>query len=352
MVYSSARKKNMMNTQRKRCIALYSGGLDSILAIKIMQDQGIEVIPLYFCTPFFGFDAMRNPDDFAKNHQEKFKINPQIIDYTDDMIEILSNPRHGFGKHLNPCIDCKIGMLKRAQKLLECMDASFVITGEVLMQRPMSQRRQVMRNIEKESGLNDLLLRPLCAINLEETMPERLGTVNREQLWNLSGRGRKPQMDRAVAYGITKEDIPSPAGGCLLTYEQIAKKVKYTFDKHAPKLPARPDIMLDVIGRKFVFDDSTVLIVSRDEKENAILSSMKYQANTFLMIKDVPGPLCIVRGGLTQENLSLSAGICLRYGKAKGNSGHTAIYGNDPDAMVKTMDAPVFSEEFCKTFQD
>jgi tRNA-uridine 2-sulfurtransferase len=337
---------------QKRCIALYSGGLDSILAIKIMEGQGIDVIPFYFCTPFFGFDALRDPETFKKAHADKYNINIRIIDYTNDIIRIVNEPPHGFGKHLNPCIDCKIGMLRKTKELLYNMDASFVITGEVLGQRPMSQRSDTMKVIERDSGLEDILLRPLCAQHLMETLPERMGIVRREGLWNISGRGRKIQIERALEYGIKKEDMPTPAGGCLLTDEQISYKVKRTFARFSPDLPEKADLLVDVLGREFVLDRGTILIVGRDEKENEIISTIVYKGNTFLKIEDVPGPLCILRGNDTNESLALAAGICLRYSKAKGESGHRVVYGPDPLCMVESITAPVFSEEYCRSFQD
>jgi tRNA-uridine 2-sulfurtransferase len=336
----------------KRCIALYSGGLDSILAIKIMEEQGIDVIPLYFCTPFFGFEALRDPETFKKAHADKYNINIHIIDYTNDIIRIVNEPPHGFGKHLNPCIDCKIGMLRKTKELIGKMDASFVITGEVLGQRPMSQRSDTMKVIERDSGLEDILLRPLCARQLIETLPERTGIVRREGLWNITGRGRKIQLERALAYGIKKEDLPTPAGGCLLTDEQISNKVKRTFVRLSPALPEGADIILDVLGREFVLNRATTLIVGRDEKENEIISTIVYPGNTFLKIDNVPGPLCILRGNDTDENLALAAGICLRYSKAKGTSGQRVVYGPDPLCMVQSITAPVFSEGYCKSFQD
>ena len=337
---------------QKRCIALYSGGLDSILAIKVMQEQGIEVVPIFFCTPFFGSDALKDPETFQRVHARRYGIHVRVIDYTEDMIQIVSGPRHGFGRHLNPCIDCKIGMLRRAKQLLETLNASFVITGEVLGQRPMSQRRQTMRAIEKESGLEDILLRPLCARNIEETLPERLGIVKRDALWDLQGRGRKIQIERALSYGIGEEDIPTPAGGCLLTDEQIARKIRKTFDRCAPSLPERVDVMLDVVGRKFVFEDSTVLVVARDETESNLVSTMGHPGNVFLKTFDVPGPLCIMRGRCTSENLKRAAGICLRYGKSRGSTGHVAAYGEDSCNLDRTVESPVFSVEYCRTFQD
>lgn len=336
----------------KRCLALYSGGLDSILAIKLMEELGFEVLPIFFCTPYFGFSALLDPDSFRAKHAEKFGIKPDIIDYTKDITRILKDPAHGYGKHLNPCIDCKIGMLRQTRTLLDKMDASFIITGEVLGQRPMSQRSDTMRIIEKESGLEGLLLRPLCAIYMAETLPEKLGIVNKNELWGITGRGRKEQVKRAISYGIKKEDIPNAAGGCLLADVRIARKVRRTLDRHPRELPHKADLVMDVIGREFLLDPETVLAVGRDESENNIISKFVYPKNVFLRIEDVPGPLCVLRGRDTEENLSLAAGICLRYSRAKGMTGHRAIYGPDALHMVNSIEAPVFDEEYCATFQD
>jgi hypothetical protein len=342
----------MEEIMHKRCIALYSGGLDSILAIKLMEELGIEVIPLYFCTPFFGFEALRDPETFKKMHDDRFRIHIKVINYTEDMIRIVNDPPHGFGKHFNPCIDCKIGMLKVASDLLKEMDASFVITGEVLGQRPMSQTRHTMRTIEKESGLEDILIRPLCAQHLPETFPERIGVVKRERLWNIMGRGRKYQMARAREYGITKEQMPTPAGGCLLTDEQISQRVRRTFTRSKPGMPEMADLILDVVGRKFVLDDQTILVVGRDEQENDLISTFVHPGNMFLKIDEVPGPLCILRGNMTSVNMALAAGICLRYGKAKGISEQVAVYGPDPHHLDQSIEASLFSVEYCRSFQD
>lgn len=346
-------ENNRMNEKYpRRCLALYSGGLDSILAIRIMEDQGVDVIPLYFCSPFFGFDALRDPETFVETHRRMYGLNIRVVDYTDDIIGILKDPRHGFGRNLNPCIDCRIGMLRRARSLLGSMQASFVITGEIVGQRPMSQQKHVMHIIEKESGLEDILLRPLCARNLPETLPERQGIVHRAGLWNLSGRGRKVQIERALAHGITAERIPTPGGGCLLTEAQIAHRVEKSYRRCSPELPLKADLMLDIMGRRFSLDDSTVLMVARNDAENQVISTFCHPGNVFMKIDEVPGPLCILRGNISEENLTAAAGICLRYGKAKGESGRRAMYGMDVMNLDKVINAPVFSEEYCRTMQD
>lgn len=335
-----------------RCIALYSGGLDSILAIKMIESQGIEVVPLYFCTPYFGLDALLDPETFAERHWRDYGIRPRVVDYTGDFIRILAGPVHGFGKHMNPCIDCKIGMLKRAGSLRGELGASFVITGEVVGQRPMSQRRQIMRMIERESTLEDVLLRPLCARLLPETAPERDGLVDRDLLGAIKGRGRKVQMELAQDFGIGGGKIPSPAGGCLLTDEQIARKVRLTFGRKAPALPSREDLFLDVVGRRFFLGPDTVLVVGRNEAENRLMARLAFVGNVFLRIKDIPGPLCILRGTAGPGVLALASGICLRYCKARGERGHVAVYGPHPDRMDNEIEVPVVDDDRCRSLQD
>jgi hypothetical protein len=266
------------------------------------------------------------------------------------MIEILSNPKHGFGKHLNPCVDCKIGMIRKASSMLASYDASFVATGEVLGQRPMSQRRDTMNVIIKDTGCKDILLRPLCAKLMPPTLPEREGVVDRERLGSLSGRGRKEQLALALKYGIDPTDIPTPAGGCLLTFESMAARVRMTMERFKPGLPSPDDVMLDVVGRKFILDPYTVLMVPRDESESDLVSTMVRPGNVFLKLAEVPGPLCIIRGKITEENLRNAASICLRYTRARGTQGNTALYGSDPHTFENSLEAPVLSDERCKSF--
>lgn len=335
----------------RRCIALYSGGLDSILAVKMIEEQGVEAIPIKFYSPFFGFEIIQDQQTYIQYHESAFGINVRLVDFTQDIIEIIKSPKHGYGKQLNPCIDCKIGMLKKAGHFLETYGASFVITGEVLGQRPMSQRKEPMNSIIKESGLKDILLRPLCARQLKETLPERMGIVNRENLGDIVGRGRKDQIMLAGKYGIDKELIPTPAGGCLLADEHISSKVRNTFDRFHPGLPGKDDLILDIVGRKFNLDESTVLVVSRNDEENDVLSTLISPGNIFVKIADVPGPLSIIRGVITKENILKAASICMRYGKGRGLSGLKALYGPDPYNLADCVESPVVTEEYCTTFQ-
>lgn len=330
----------------RRCLALYSGGLDSILSIKLIAGMGIEVIPLYFATPFFGSQALLEPHKFSTTHLKRYGVRPHIVDYTSDFIAILAKPRYGYGKHFNPCIDCKIGMLKRARTLLSEMQAAFVITGEVLGQRPMSQRRDAMNVIERDAGLKDLLIRPLCARHMPPTEPERSGMVNREALLDIAGRGRTIQEDLARRFGLT--EIPNPAGGCMLTYAQSAHKVRHTFARFAPDLPDAADLWLDVLGRKFMLDERTALVVARNEHECESMALLKHAGNIYLRITDHSGPLCILRGDASPVNIELAAGICLRYSKARGSPIGKAAWGESPLSMEHPVDAPLLAEDMIR----
>lgn len=330
----------------RRCLALYSGGLDSIVCVKLLEAQGIEVLPLFFATPFFGFEALLDPETFRQGHRHKFGIDPRIVDYTDSFIEILAAPAHGYGKHFNPCIDCKIGMLKAAKTMLADLGAAFIATGEVVGQRPMSQRRDAMNVIEREAGLKDILLRPLCAPSLKPTRPENDGIVRRADLPAITGRGRHKQEELAHQFGIT--DIPNPAGGCLLTYEQSALKVRHTFRRFAPGLPTRADLILDVLGRKFMLDDTTAVAVARDESEGERMERQVYPGNIFVWLMDVPGPLGILRGDA--RHLDKAAGLCLRYSKARGQTGIRAAWGYAPASVAGSLTAPVLEEDVIRAY--
>lgn len=339
------------HTMKKRCLALYSGGLDSILAVKVMQEQGIDVVAIHFATPFFSAEVLRDPGQFRQRQLDKYGITCHVVDFTDDFIHILSNPAHGYGKNLNPCVDCKIGMLKKAAALMESLDASFVVTGEVIGQRPMSQRRDAMHAIERDAGLKDILLRPLCAQQFNPTLPEREEVVDRSRLAGISGRGRKEQAALAAHFGIPEADIPTPGGGCLLTDAQISAKVRNTLKRLAPCLPTADDFMLDVVGRKFVLGNDAVVVVSRSDAENRILCTLQAPGNVFVKITGVPGPLAVLRGEMRPETLRMAAGICLRYGKGKGREGLRAVFGTDPWHLDEYVDVPVLTVEQCRLLQ-
>lgn len=301
-----------------KCLALFSGGLDSMLACKVISEQGIEVIALHIDTGFGGKDNEEKTKKM-RERAEKAGAKLEIIDVRQQYIdEILFHPKYGYGKHFNPCIDCHAFMFRTALGLLEKFDAKFIITGEVLAQRPMSQRKEALNTVKNlAEDKENLLLRPLSALLLEPTKPEQEGWVNREKLLALSGRGRKPQLALAKNFGF--DDFESPAGGCLLTMEVFSNKMKdfLAFNK---------DITLNEAlslkyARHFRLPDGAKLIVGRDEVENEILSKLlnteKYEK---INLENTIGAASFLSQKASQEDKNLAAKIALSYSKAQGES--------------------------------
>lgn len=293
-----------------RAIALVSGGLDSALAAKIIAKQGIDVIGLNFLIPFSPTDKLSrsfNLKDFFSN----LGIEIKSVNIFDESLEMIKNPKFGFGSNLNPCIDCHILMLKRAKKLLKKFKASFVVTGEVLGQRPMSQNSHNLELIEKKSGLEGLLLRPLSAKLLEETIPEKEGWVKRSELLDFSGRTRNPQFALAKELGI--KNYQTPAGGCLLTDAGFSLRMKDLL-KHNHNSLNNNEIEILKFGRHFRLGDQIKLIVGRDQEENEKLLKLAKNRDYLFEPKEIPGPVALGRGRFdNQEILNLACRIVSRY---------------------------------------
>lgn len=296
-----------MNTNRKYdCLALFSGGLDSLLAIKLIEEQGLSVLCAHFTTPFFG------SSEKAKKWSGKFNIEIKTFDISEDFIKMLKEgPKHGYGKNLNPCKDCKILMLKKLKKLMPEFGAKFLITGEVLGQRPMSQTMNSLNLIEKQANVKGILLRPLSAKNLPETPAEK-EVVNREKLLDIKGRSRTEQIALAQKYGIKEEDIPSPAGGCFLTDAGKVKRYKFILENF--ENTSKPDFEKANIGRHFVKNDY-LLIVGREKKENESLKDMKGGGEILIEMVSPPGPISLlsnyknkeIEKGILKESLSITS---------------------------------------------
>ncbi len=309
-------------------LALYSGGLDSILACRIIQAQGIEVRALKFVTPFFDHHLLAVRDAYCAEVRQKYGFDVHLVDLSEGYIDLLQNPAHGFGKNFNPCIDCKILMLTRARQLLDHYQASFLITGEVLGQRPMSQRRDTLRVIERDSGCEDILLRPLCAKRLPPTLPERAGWVDRDRLYGFTGRGRRPQLDLAREFDIT--DFPAPAGGCVLTDPNLADRIKRFYAGLFMLEPGQfqvNDFRLLLVGRQFRLPGGHWLVLGRNKRENEQIRAMAGADDWLLYMETRPGPTALLRraGQLLpatagrDEVVTLAAGLVVRYGKKTGD---------------------------------
>jgi tRNA U34 2-thiouridine synthase MnmA/TrmU len=299
--------------EKIKALALFSGGLDSILACRVIMNQGIEVKALHFITPFFGYNKKGREKEVGNLIFKKYGITLEIVDVSNDYLKVVKHPQHGYGKNLNPCVDCKIFLFAQAKKHLEKEGASFLITGEVLGQRPMSQRRDTLRIIERDSGTDGILLRPLCAKHLKPTIPEERGWVDRDKLLDLQGRGRTPQMKLAARLGIT--EYPTPAGGCILTDANIAARIRWLFT-HIPDTGVQ-DVLLTTVGRHFALGQKTLLVVGRFEKENEQITQLSQAGDIQIELTDKPGPLSLLRGPCTHEILKAASSITARYSKAR-----------------------------------
>lgn len=307
-----------------KAIALLSGGLDSTLATKLIKEQGIQVLVLNMKTPFCLCD--RKAADGCGSYSRKFAENLGIefrgINVTREFFSILKEPKYGYGSHMNPCIDCRILLFKKAKEMMQEAGASFVITGEVLGQRPMSQKRNTMKLIEKEAGLEGLVLRPLSAKILEPSIPERQGWVARDKLLAISGRGRTEQI--ALAREFALKDYPCPSGGCLLTDPEFSKRIEDLMKHTELNLQ---DIQLLKIGRHFRLTDTAKLVVGRNEQENGQLFNLAQETDYLFMPTDESaGPTSLGRGVFNDELLKLSCSITCRYCDLNGNANIDIVY--------------------------
>jgi tRNA U34 2-thiouridine synthase MnmA/TrmU len=308
----------------KKAVALISGGLDSMLATKVIMEQGVHVEGINFFTGFCvegHTHAIRKKD---KNKQkrnnalwsaEQLGIKLHIVDIIDEYKDVLINPKHGYGTHMNPCLDCKIFMVNKAKQWIQENGFDFIITGEVIGQRPMSQRRETMPIVAAESGADDLLLRPLCAKNLPMTLPEREGWVDREKLYDFSGRSRKPQMALAEQFGFV--DYAQPAGGCcFLTDEKYSQKLVDLWQARGNKEYDLDDVMLLKVGRHIRPSKNFKLIIAREEGEAQFMQGYK---NNFINMNCAShrGPLVLIDGEPTEEDLILAGRITARYGQGR-----------------------------------
>ena len=306
----------------RTAIALLSGGLDSTLAAKVVLDQGIKLEAINFLTVFCTCTNRGETCLASQKAVESLGIPLKVFNVSEEYLSILKNPRHGYGSNMNPCIDCRIFMMKKAKAYMEEVGASFIVTGEVLGQRPMSQRRDAMRLIDKEAGLEGFILRPLCAKFLAITIPEREGWINRENLLGMEGRSRKPQIKLADHYGI--RDYPCPAGGCLLTDPGFARRIKDLM-LHQPDFSLN-DVHLLKFGRHFRLSPHLKLVVGRNEEDNQKIQTFAQKGDLWVKVLNYPGPVSLLRGEFNDSEIEKAASITLRYGKAKDLKGVTVTY--------------------------
>lgn len=312
-------------TKQRKAISLISGGLDSMLATKAIIDQGIHVEGINFYTGFCvegHTHAIRKKDKKKPKRNnslwvaEQLGIKLHIVDIVEEYKDVVINPKHGYGANLNPCLDCKVFMVKKAHEWIKKHGFDFIFTGEVIGQRPKSQRLETMPVISEESGADDLLLRPMCAKNLPMTKPEREGWVDREKLFDFSGRSRKPQIALAEKMGI--EEYSQPAGGCcFLTDPNYSNKLKDLWSNRGDKYYELDDIMLLKIGRHLRVKDNFKMMIAREEGENNFLQGYKKQF-IYVQIVSHKGPLTLLDGeNISEDDVKLAGSIAGRYSKGR-----------------------------------
>ena len=311
-----------------KAISLLSGGLDSILATRLILDQGIDVIAINFQTPFTDTTAQ------SKKVVDKLGISLKILNTGEEYFKIVKNPKHGYGSNINPCLDCHIYMIKKAGEYMKEARASFLITGEVLGERPMSQRRDALETIDRDSGLKGLILRPLSAKLLESTAPEKQGLVDRDKLLAIRGRSRKPQLKLAEDLGIT--EYLTPAGGCLLTDPGFTNRmrdlIRYKSDFTIN------DINLLKLGRHFRLAPEVKLIVGRNEKENNRLLDLAKDGDLCFYPAETKGPAGIGKGKFSKDYILTASRIIARYSDKESNQQELKIsYKIMPDQTVSPI---------------
>ena len=312
--------------EKKKIVALLSGGLDSTLAIKTMQKQGFEVSAVAIKTPFCDFDCGRGCGFEIREKADNLGVNLKTVYLGDEYIEMLKHPKHGFGSGMNPCIDCRAMMFEAGKKHMEEIGAEFIISGEVLGQRPMSQFAPALKKIEKLSNLEGKIVRPLSAALLPATDPEKNGLIKRKDLGMIRGRSRKEQLKMAKEFGI--EDPPNAGGGCLLTDPAFSLRAIDLF-KHI-ETPTTNAIDLLKIGRHFRLDQNTKLIVGRNKDENEIMHALALSNDILLEAKEHVGPTTLLRGNGIEKHIEFSAKITLRYSDApKNETGVVTVHKNE-----------------------
>lgn len=325
-----------------QAVALISSGLDSILAATIIKEQGIKIKGVLF---YFIFDNLYYNIQNGEIDRILLPLGIPVdkIDLTDKMIKLLqTEPEHGFGSRMNPCVDCHILMLKTAYKYMQKVDAHFLVTGEVAGQRSMSQKEPMLRHIDKSANLKGIILRPLSAQLLEETIPEKKGWVDRKKLFAIAGRSRKKQLELAERLKIKK--FGTPAGGCILTDPEFAKRLKVFREKKGKQYVSKEELTLMRFGRHFWPGDDTQIIVGRNEQENNILESYSKGRWVFNTVKE-PGPLVIATGLNGKQDIKLTASIVSRYCTKKLTSAVKVRYENKKKGISGFLEALPISDE-------
>lgn len=308
---------NLIKQQKPKAVALLSGGLDSNLAVRMMQEQGVEVEAIAVKTPFCDFDCGKGCGHRVKEVAIELGINLKTVYFGEEYLKMIKDPKYGYGSGMNPCIDCRGMMYNAAKEHMEKIGADFIITGEVLGQRPMSQNGNALKIIENETQTSGKIVRPLSFKHLPLTEAESTGLVKREKLGDIKGRSRRFQLQLAKKYDII--DPPNAAGGCLLTDPAFSKRVRDLYN-HSKDTPDINDVELLKIGRHFRLSDNTKLIVGRNKTENEILESLRLDDDLIFEVSNHVGPTCMLRTKKQAQNeIEIAASTALRYSDSPKN---------------------------------
>ncbi len=304
-----------------KALALLSGGLDSILAVKVAQEAGIEVEGMHLLIPFIQAEKNQKSAQAAKSAAQQLGIKLHLVECDAAYLELIKNPTYGYGKRMNPCLDCRIYQFQKAGELMSQIGASFLITGEVFNQRPNSQRRDAMDITVRDAHLKGLILRPLSAKLLTPTIPEEKGWIDREKLLDIKGRSRNRQFALAQKYQIT--DFPAPTGGCLVTYQEYSQKLADLLE-HKGELSFR-NVELLKHGRHLRLDPETKIIIGKNEKENLQLEALANDSEYLLKATTLAGPITLYQGDYHQKLLELAGEITAGYAKGHETSPTTLV---------------------------
>ncbi|QOQ98673.1 argininosuccinate synthase domain-containing protein [Helicobacter winghamensis] len=320
-----------------KALALFSGGLDSLLAIKIIKDMGVDVLALHFN---IGFGAKRDKSEILRQRLDQIGVELKIVDIRKQFFDdVLFKPKFGYGKYFNPCIDCHANMFSHALGMLESEGASFVISGEVLGQRPKSQRAEALGQVERLSKGEGLIVRPMCAKLLPITIPEQKGWIDREKLLDIHGRGRERQLQLVKEYGL--EYYENPGGGCLLTETSVANKIK---DIQAHREVVFEDMELVKFGRYMILPDGGRCVIARNAEENERLS-FNHPKMSKIELLDCIGPLGLVENSASKSDKKLAIELTLLYGKSEENKSYQVRFeGNELSA--KAFESKEKAKEF------
>ena len=315
--------------KRFKAVALFSGGLDSLISMKLISDQGIDVIALHIETGFGGRDAQAKLE-YLYRAVGQVGAELKIVDIKEQFVkEILFDPKYGYGKNFNPCIDCHGNMFRVAARVMEEMGGDFLISGEVLGQRPMSQRAEALAQVVKLSQVDDLILRPMSAKLMAPTLPEREGWVDREKLLGISGRGRETQIAFAAEHGI--KEYESPSGGCLLTDENFSNKIKDFIENDAFSVR---DIEILKFGRHLRLPDGAKLVIGRNHEENLKLQEAIYEKYKKIEIGELKGPYSMINADASEADIELAIRLVLTYSRTTPEESYV-IFHEDKEYNLK-----------------